>query len=71
MAGCTSDPTAGCDNSEIVAAIASASASANALALAGNVLLGEIKVANAACCVEINGNLETEIALLTAINAKL
>ena len=71
MAGCTSDPTAGCDNSEIVAAIATASATADALLLAGNALLTEIKVANAACCVEINGNLQTEIDLLAAINAKL
>jgi hypothetical protein len=71
MAGCTSDPTAGCDNSEIVTAIAAASASADALALAGNVILAEIKAASDACCIEINTNLKAEIALLEAINAKI
>jgi len=71
MAGCTSDPTAGCDNSEIVAAIAAASTSADALALAGNVILADILAAVNACCVETNANLTTEIELLTAINAKL
>jgi hypothetical protein len=34
-------------------------------------LLTEIKVADAACCVETNGNLTTIIALLTDINGQL
>lgn len=70
MGGCTSDPTSGCDNSEIVAAIDQQTTTLGGLLTAGNVLLTAIKVANASCCESINEKLQTEIDLLSAINDK-
>jgi len=71
MAGCTSDPTAGCDNNEIVAAIDAQTTTIAALITTGNATMASILASIEACCVETNANLAEEVSLLTAINAKL
>lgn len=71
MSTCTSDPTSGCDNSELIAAIESANAETTALIEAGNVILGNILTAYSECCTSLNSKLQKEIDLLTAINNKL
>jgi hypothetical protein len=71
MSTCTSDPTSGCDNSELIAAIESANAETNALILAGNVILGNILTTYSECCTSLNSKLQEEIDLLKAINNKL
>ena len=71
MSGCTSDPTSGCDNSELIAAIESSNTATNALIEAGNVILADILAAYSECCVSLNSKLQEEINLLTAINNKL
>ena len=71
MPKCSSDPTSGCDNSEIVAAIDAQTTTLAALITAGNTTLTDIKTANADCCESINAKLQQEIDLLTNINDQI
>lgn len=67
---CTSDPTAGCDNSEIVAAIGECCAETNTNLEAGNTAIGELKTSFDAYNTAIETKLDSMITLLTVIANK-
>lgn len=68
--GCKSDPSEGCDNSQLVTAIEECCASQGEKLDGINTKLTEIKEANAACCTLITDKQDEMIALLTTISEK-
>ena len=64
---CSSDPSAGCDNSQLIAAINACCATTNANLTAINANLALIIAANAACCTQLNAKLDTVISLLQTV----
>lgn len=71
MADCSSDPTAGCDNSQLVTAISNCCDTHSGKLDSIITKLGEIKTVQEECCTQINANLATMNGLLSSINGKL
>lgn len=70
MSGCNSDPTEGCENSAIVAAINACCSTQSALLTSMNTKLTTINTSINTCCETTNAKFDTMISLLTTIANK-
>ena len=70
MAGCSSDPTSGGENSALIAAIGTCCAQQSTLMTTTNTKLEAINTSIDECCVETIGKLTEIVDLLTIISLK-
>lgn len=70
MSDCSSDPTAGCENSAIVAAVSSCCNSQSTILSSIDTKLSTINTAITNCCTTIGAKQDTMISLLTIIANK-